>query len=155
MPAYESELLAILHALKWKSFTGTKVVTVETDHATLSRILQQKHVTSRLGYWLDKLADFNINVAHKPGKRNAVAGAISRRHDFIGLTQERSRGSDHSRVTEPEFWREQFGVCADFGIPCKAAAESSDSEQASRPVLFRQREYTWENKYLWVRTKAE
>ncbi|PHJ15811.1 retrotransposon ty3-gypsy subclass, partial [Cystoisospora suis] len=155
MPAYESELLAIVHALmKWKSFIGTKVVTVETDHATLSRILQQKHVTSRLGYWLDKLADFNINVVYKPGKQNVVADAISRRQDFIGLTEERSRGSDPSRITETEFWREQYELCADFNIPCKAVAKSSNNEQVSTPILFRQREYVWENKYLWVRTKA-
>ncbi|PHJ17230.1 hypothetical protein CSUI_008950, partial [Cystoisospora suis] len=38
MPAYESELLAIVHALtKWKSMIGTRTVTIETDHATLSR----------------------------------------------------------------------------------------------------------------------
>lgn len=55
MRAHESELLAIVYALgKWKPFSGTSLVTVETDHATLSRILQQKHVSSRLGSWLDK-----------------------------------------------------------------------------------------------------
>ncbi|PHJ19501.1 retroelement [Cystoisospora suis] len=43
LPAYESELLAIVYALtKWKSFMGTKLVMVETDHATLSRMLLQK-----------------------------------------------------------------------------------------------------------------
>ncbi|PHJ15615.1 retrotransposon ty3-gypsy subclass, partial [Cystoisospora suis] len=83
MPAYEGELLAIVHALlKWKPFIGTKPVVAETDHATLSRILQQKQVTSRLGYWLDKLADFNIKVVYRPGKHNVVADAISRRQDF-------------------------------------------------------------------------
>ncbi|PHJ18468.1 reverse transcriptase, partial [Cystoisospora suis] len=81
--AYESELLAIVYALtKWKSFIGGKPVTVETDHATLSRMLTQKHVTSRLGYWLDKLADFNIKIVYKPGKQNVVADAISRRPDL-------------------------------------------------------------------------
>ncbi|PHJ18169.1 retrotransposon ty3-gypsy subclass, partial [Cystoisospora suis] len=113
MPDYKSELLAIVHALmKWKSFIGSK-----------------KHVTSRLGYWLDKLADFNINVVYKPGKQNVVADAISRRQDFIGLTKERSRGSYPSRITETEFWREQYELCADFNIPCKAVAKSSNNEQ--------------------------
>ncbi|PHJ19682.1 retrotransposon nucleocapsid protein [Cystoisospora suis] len=70
LPAYESELLAIVYALtKWKSFIGSKLVTVETDHATLSRMLTQKQVTSRLGYWLDKLAEFNIKIVYKPGKQ--------------------------------------------------------------------------------------
>ncbi|PHJ16638.1 disease resistance protein, partial [Cystoisospora suis] len=80
LPAYESELLAIVYALtKWKSFIGNKQVTVETDHATLSRMLTQKKVTPRLGYWIDKLADFNLKVVYKPGNQNVVADAISRR----------------------------------------------------------------------------
>ncbi|PHJ15096.1 retrovirus-related pol polyprotein from transposon, partial [Cystoisospora suis] len=83
LPAYESELLAIVYALtKRKSFIGTKPVTVQTDHATLSRMLSQRNVTPRLGYWIDKLADFNLKVVYKPGKQNLVADAISRRPDL-------------------------------------------------------------------------
>lgn len=38
LSAYESELLAIVYALtKWKTFIRNKSVTVQTDHATLSR----------------------------------------------------------------------------------------------------------------------
>ncbi|PHJ19134.1 retrotransposon ty3-gypsy subclass [Cystoisospora suis] len=86
MPAYEGELVAIVHALlKWRPFIGSKAVTTETDHATLGRILKQKNVTTRLGYWLYKLADFNINAVYKPGKQNVVADAISRRQDYICL----------------------------------------------------------------------
>ncbi|PHJ18031.1 retrotransposon ty3-gypsy subclass, partial [Cystoisospora suis] len=63
IPAYESELLAIVYALmKWKQLIGTKKVRIETDHATLGRMLTQKSVTPRLGYWLDKPADFDIEV---------------------------------------------------------------------------------------------
>ncbi|PHJ21491.1 retrotransposon ty3-gypsy subclass, partial [Cystoisospora suis] len=86
MPAYESELRAIVHALtKWKQFIGSKPVTIETDHPTLSRMLKQKQVTTKLGYWLDSLEDFNLNVVYKPGKQNVVADAISRRPDFVGV----------------------------------------------------------------------
>ncbi|PHJ17201.1 retroelement pol polyprotein, partial [Cystoisospora suis] len=68
--------MAIVYALtKWKHFIGSKLVTIETDHATLSRMLTQKKVTTRLGYWLDKLADFNFRVVYKPGKQNTVADA--------------------------------------------------------------------------------
>ncbi|PHJ20549.1 retrotransposon nucleocapsid related [Cystoisospora suis] len=78
-PAYESEPLAVIYALmKWKQLIGTKKVRTETDHATLGRILRQKNVTPRLGYWLDRLADFDIEVVYKPGKQNVVADALSR-----------------------------------------------------------------------------
>ncbi|PHJ19038.1 transposon ty3-i gag-pol, partial [Cystoisospora suis] len=65
--------------MKWKQLIGTKKVRIETDHATLGRMLTQKNVTPRLGYWLDKLADFEIEVVYKPGKQNVVADALSRR----------------------------------------------------------------------------
>lgn len=36
-PAHESELLAIVYAsTEWKHFIGTRLVTIKTDHATLS-----------------------------------------------------------------------------------------------------------------------
>ncbi|PHJ26011.1 retrotransposon ty3-gypsy subclass, partial [Cystoisospora suis] len=83
LPAYESELRAIVHALtKWRQFLGAKKVIIETDHATLSRILKQREVNPRLAYWLDKILDFNIEVVYKPGRQNVVADAISRRPDF-------------------------------------------------------------------------
>ncbi|PHJ17658.1 retrotransposon ty3-gypsy subclass, partial [Cystoisospora suis] len=66
IPAYESDLLAIVYALmKWKKLIGTKKVRIETDHATLGRMLTQKNVTPRLGYWLAKLADSDIEVVYK------------------------------------------------------------------------------------------
>ncbi|PHJ24296.1 retrotransposon ty3-gypsy subclass, partial [Cystoisospora suis] len=68
IPAYESELLplAIVYALmKWKQLIGTKKVRIETDHATSGKMLTQKNVTPRLGCWLDKLADFEIEVVYK------------------------------------------------------------------------------------------
>ncbi|PHJ16926.1 transposon ty3-i gag-pol [Cystoisospora suis] len=62
---------------------GTRLITIETDHATLSRMLTQKKVTARLGYWLDKLADSNFRVVYKPGKPNSVADALSRQPDYL------------------------------------------------------------------------
>lgn len=60
-PAYATELLAIIHALrKWRQLTGAHSVRAETGRATLARLLQQKNVTPRLRYWLHRLADFNL-----------------------------------------------------------------------------------------------
>ncbi|PHJ15450.1 dna rna polymerase, partial [Cystoisospora suis] len=72
---------------------STKKLRIETDHATLGRMLTQKNVMPRLGYWLDKLADFDIEVVYKPGKQNVVADALSRRPDFIGaIVQPKKKG---------------------------------------------------------------
>lgn len=77
-PAYEMESKAIVYALaKWRPLLLGKKVTVESDHATLARMMTQKQVTPRLGYWLDKLVEFDREVKHIPGKLNNVADAIS------------------------------------------------------------------------------
>lgn len=79
LPAHETELLAVIHALlKRRQLIGHRKVRVETDHATLGRLLQQKDVAPRLGYWLDNLAVLNLEVVYRPEKQN-VADAISRR----------------------------------------------------------------------------
>ncbi|PHJ18538.1 transposon ty3-g gag-pol polyprotein, partial [Cystoisospora suis] len=152
MPAYESELLAIVHALlKWKSFIDTKPVVVETDHATLSRILQQKQVTSRLGYLLDKLADFDINIVYKPGKQNVVVDAISRRQDFVGVLQTSQATIQTGAIGDLKQWETEYDKCLDFQRPYRALTSHNS---VARHVLCNQREFSLENGYLWVRTKA-
>lgn len=67
-PAYETELKAIVYALaKWRPLLLGKKVTVESDHATLAKMMTLKQVTPRLGHWLDKLAEFDLVVKHIPG----------------------------------------------------------------------------------------
>lgn len=98
MPANESELRAIVLALtRWRQFIGTRTVTTETDHATLSSILKQRHVISKLDYWLDKILAFNIEVVYEPGKRNVVADAISRRPDFVPILTRGENKKDKGR----------------------------------------------------------
>lgn len=82
-PDYEAELKAIVYALaKWRPLLLGRKVKVQTDHATLARIFKQRQVSPRLGYWLDKLAEYELRIEHVPGKENQVADAISRRPDF-------------------------------------------------------------------------
>ncbi|PHJ19301.1 retrotransposable element tf2 155 kda protein type 1 [Cystoisospora suis] len=137
LPAFESELLAIVYALmKWKSFIGTKLVTIQTDHATLGRILQQKNVTTRLGYWLDKLAGFNIEVIYKPGKQNVVADAISRRQDFIALLEVAPIDSTPSPIQELANWKIAYAACSDFKRPHAIAVDQSSKTETQRSVLY-------------------
>ncbi|PHJ24919.1 retrotransposon nucleocapsid protein [Cystoisospora suis] len=146
----------------WPSFTrsangepfiGTSLVTVETDHATLSRILQQKHVTSHFGYWLDKLADFNIKVVYKSGKQNMVADAISRRQDFAGFIQEQ-RTNQPFHIRDLTFWKEQYRRCNNFQTPYDIIQKLDSRVPRGNLIVYGQREYSWEDGYLCVRTEA-
>ncbi|PHJ17715.1 retrotransposon ty3-gypsy subclass [Cystoisospora suis] len=141
IPAYESKLLAIVYALmKWKQLIGTKKVRIETDHATLGRMLSQTNVTPRLGYWLDKLADFDIEVIYKPGKQNVVADALSRRPDFIGaIAQSRKKGV--KLVTEEARWAEQYTKCRDFKEIVKTCMKHQEGEQNDKGLTLEGREY--------------
>ena len=115
LPAYESELRAIVHALtKWRQFLGAKKVIIETDHATLSRILKQREVNPRLAYWLDKILDFNIEVVYKPGRQNVVADAISRRPDFVAIiTRGKEKEKQKGDIIKGE-WDKEYEECKDF-----------------------------------------
>lgn len=151
LPAYESELLAIVYALtKWKSFIGNKPVVVETDHATLSRMLTQKRVTPRLGYWIDKLADFNLKVVYKPGKQNVIADAISRRPEPIGTIQEdrpRPRGTKTSG--ELLRWEKAYEQCPDFSTPFQACIENSKASRDMSSVHAAAQEAAGEGDHVW------
>ncbi|PHJ14910.1 retrotransposon ty3-gypsy subclass, partial [Cystoisospora suis] len=136
LPAYEIELLAIVFALtKWKSFIGSKLVTVETDHATLSRMLTQKQVTTRLGYWLDKLADFDVKEVYKPGKQNVVADAISRRPDLVGAI--RHPGIDRTKAAiRAHFWWPKMDEDIEaFVKACTRCARNKACRQRSGRLL--------------------
>ncbi|PHJ15850.1 retrotransposon ty3-gypsy subclass [Cystoisospora suis] len=161
-PAYESELLAIVYALtKWKHFIGTRLVTRETDHATLSRLLTQKKVTTRLGYWQDKLADFNSGVVHKPGKQNLVADALSRCPDYMNSISIRSelpsistRGNDQRSSRRLE-WERAYHQCEDFGdiLPICENFRADPEADSNIPVVEDGKEYHWEGGLLWVKIK--
>ncbi|PHJ22840.1 retrotransposable element tf2 155 kda protein type 1, partial [Cystoisospora suis] len=153
-PAYESELLAIVYALtKWKHFI---------DHATLSRMLTQKKVTTRLGYWLDKLADFNFQVVYKPGKQNLVADALSRRPDYmekVALVFETKDSRDPRRNEVKNSrrldWRKAYYECEDFKELVKAceALGVDENTGANVPLIKEGKEYQWENDLLWAKVK--
>lgn len=97
--AYESKLLAIVHALtKWKQLIGNRPVTVENGHATLGRMLTQKRVITKLRYSIDKLAGFNLEFVYEPGRNDAVADAITRRQDIICALHGRTK---RTRRTPP------------------------------------------------------
>lgn len=67
-PVYGLELKAIVRALtQWKQMTLRTKISVETDNKTLVSLLKQEKVTPRLGAWIDKLSQFNIEIIYTPG----------------------------------------------------------------------------------------
>lgn len=98
-PVYDLELFGIVHDLrKWLTVLGSKKIIVETDHATPRHLPSQKKLSPQVRKWPDKLAEFNLEITHKPGPTSVVADGFSRRQDHvIGGQTRAARG-------EPMHW---------------------------------------------------
>lgn len=55
-PVHERELLAIIHALKWRVYLANATITVLTDHLPLKYFQQQKHLSPRQARWMMQLS---------------------------------------------------------------------------------------------------
>ena len=61
---------------------GSKPFVIYTDHASLRTATKSPHLSRRMARWLSFFAEYNFEVKSKPGKRNALADALSRRPDY-------------------------------------------------------------------------
>ncbi|PHJ22733.1 retrotransposon nucleocapsid protein [Cystoisospora suis] len=155
--------MALVYAVvKWKHFIGTRSVTIETDHATLSRMLTQKKVTTRLGYWLDKLADFNFRVVYKSRKQNLVADALSRRPDYmekVMLLAERQQEEDKSGEAPKDprrlEWEKAYKECENLRQMVKTCEELEIDEGTGVHISLTEegKEYHWIEGLLWVKLR--
>jgi hypothetical protein len=82
-PTHEKEMWAVIHCLKtWGHYIGSKDVGVWTDNVTLKYFATQPKLSSKQVRWQDILALFNVDIQHKPGKKNIVPDALSRKHQL-------------------------------------------------------------------------
>lgn len=78
-PTHEQELLGVVSAMKaWRlELLGVKFK-VLTDHDTLRHFKTQQTLSKRQSRWMEVLADYDYDLTYIPGKKNAVADAMSR-----------------------------------------------------------------------------
>ena len=78
-PTHEQELLGVVSAMKaWRlELLGVKF-RVLTDHDTLRHFRTQQTLSKRQARWMETLADYDYELSYIPGKKNAVADAMSR-----------------------------------------------------------------------------
>lgn len=81
-PAYDKEMYAIIEAIRvWEHHLKARKFDVYTDHQPLRYLRDQRKLPRRQAGYLDLLANFEFEVHYKPGRRNVVADALSRRTD--------------------------------------------------------------------------
>ena len=84
-PTHDLELAAIVFALKmWRHYLLGVRFELFTDHKSLKYLFSQKDLNLRQQRWLEFLASYDFGIAYTPGKGNAVADALSRRHAELG-----------------------------------------------------------------------
>lgn len=79
-PVSEKEGLAIVEGIKtYHVYLASQPFKIFTDHAALKWLNNVKHSTGRLARWAVLLQGYKYEIHYKPGKKNEVADALSRR----------------------------------------------------------------------------
>ncbi|KAI5057801.1 hypothetical protein GOP47_0027816, partial [Adiantum capillus-veneris] len=76
---HEKEMLAVVHCLrKWRHYVQDKHTKVYTDNISLKYFQTQPKLTPKQARWQDTLAEYDIEIIHKPGSTNVMPDALSR-----------------------------------------------------------------------------
>jgi RNase H-like domain found in reverse transcriptase/Reverse transcriptase (RNA-dependent DNA polymerase)/Integrase zinc binding domain/Integrase core domain/Retroviral aspartyl protease len=81
-PIYDKEMLAIIRSLShWRAeLQGSdSQVKILTDHKALEYFMTSKQLTSRQARWAEILSQFFFTIAYRPGRKNELADALSRK----------------------------------------------------------------------------
>lgn len=82
-PIYEKECLALVEAIKqFRPYLSATRFTVCTDNFGVKHFQKLKDVSGRKGRWAMFLQEYDFEIIHKPGSKNANADALSRR-DYL------------------------------------------------------------------------
>jgi hypothetical protein len=74
------ELLAVLESLRhWRHHTSGMKVLIRTDHSALKWLKSFKLLEGQLARWMEELAQYNLEIIHRPGAQMINADALSRR----------------------------------------------------------------------------
>lgn len=144
-PVHDKELLAIIHALrKWRPFLLGKKFTVYTDHRSLQHLHTQKNLNNRQRRWIDFLADFDMEIVYKEGKKNVVADALSRvQLNAISPIQDEEDLDNIRGAYDAEDTKDLKDIIDNL--------RAGNEDPHNSPIV----KYKWENRLLFFRNNSE
>ena len=75
----DRELLAIFQAcMKWRSYLHRSRCKVYTDHEPMIYVYAKPHLNARQACWLERMAELELEILYRPGKKNVLADVLSR-----------------------------------------------------------------------------
>nr|GEV97281.1 putative reverse transcriptase domain-containing protein [Tanacetum cinerariifolium] len=84
----EKEMTRVVHFLRiWRHYLLGLRFMIKTDNIATSYSQTQKKLIPKQSHWQDFLAEFDYQLEYKPGKANVVADALSRKAEFVAITQ--------------------------------------------------------------------
>ncbi len=73
------ELLAVItFTRQYRHYLLGRKFTVRTDHNSLTWLLRFRCIEGQLARWLEELAQYDMNIEHRPGKKHGNADGLSR-----------------------------------------------------------------------------
>ena len=84
---HDKEMLAVIRSLsQWRAeLQGSDSrIKILTDHKALEYFMTTKQLTSRQARWAEVLSQFFFTIAYRPGRKNELADALSRREQDVG-----------------------------------------------------------------------
>ncbi|CAA0836889.1 Uncharacterized mitochondrial protein AtMg00860, partial [Striga hermonthica] len=86
LSVYVKEMMAVVEAVRvWRSYLLGRHFRIVTDQQPLKHLLEQRIVTPEQQKFVSKLMGFNFEIVYRPGRKNTVADALSRREDVAEL----------------------------------------------------------------------
>ena len=108
----ELEALGVVWAVRhFRAYLLGNKCRVYTDHAPVRSLLNTRHPSGKLARWSESIAELDLEILYKPGRKNANADALSRSpigppDDELECTQvdnvESEPGTDHENVGNDE-----------------------------------------------------
>ncbi len=119
---HERELLGVVDATRvWRHYLAGRQFTLQTDNWANKHLQTQPHLDpKRQAGWMQKLQEYDFEIAHIPGKANVVADLLSRRADYA--PPDASLAALHADVALPD---------SDFSKQLRTDAASDPIYQSS------------------------
>jgi hypothetical protein len=146
---YEKEMFAIAEAIRvWDTLLRCVKFDVYTDHQPLKYFKTQKPRTRRMDNYIDLVAEYEFDVHYKPGRKNVVADALSRR-----TCEDVAAELMHISATPPDELMEQlragYGQDAFFSKVLAAFRGEGTPETSQQRKWRRQFRYVEEERLLY------
>ncbi|CAG2252031.1 unnamed protein product [Mytilus edulis] len=78
------ELLAVVKFCRhFRHYLLGRRFVLRTDHNSLVWLMRFKHIEGQLARWLEELAQFDMEIVHRPGKKHLNADGLSRIPDCL------------------------------------------------------------------------